>query len=141
MKLNFYQIKQLLLLKTKYATTSLVATVVEYILYSVFKYFDMGIKLAQVLSYACGILVNFFLQKKYVFQLNRSLINAFLMAMIVSLGGMLLNYLIFTSVMRIDFFAQSHYDYLAKMIATACVFFYNFYLKRFVFEKRFFSVD
>jgi putative flippase GtrA len=63
------------------------------------------------------------------------------MAMIVSLGGMLLNYLIFTSVMRIDFFAQSHYDYLAKMIATACVFFYNFYLKRFVFEKRFFSVD
>ena len=141
MKLNVYQIKQLFLLKTKYATASVVATTVEYVLYSVFKYFGLAIQVAQVLSYACGMIVNFILQKKFVFKLQRSVLKAFILAMGVSFGGMLLNYLIFTSLIKLPFFQQTNFDYLAKIIATGCVFFYNFYLKRYVFEKRFFSVD
>lgn len=139
MKIDIQHIKKLVALKAKYATTSLVATAVEYGLYALFKYLGFTKQIAQVISYGCGMLVNFILQKKFVFDLKRSLGKAFILAMLVSLGGMALNFLIFTALLKIPFF--NNYDYLAKIGATGMVFFYNFYLKRYVFEKRFFSVD
>ena len=139
MKFSLQQLKKLFLLKTKYATASLVATAVEYSLYAFFKYLGLSKQMAQICSYTCGMILNFILQKRFVFDLKRSLTSAFLLAMLVSIGGMGLNFLIFTSLLQIPFFNE--YDYLAKIGATGVVFFYNFYLKRYVFEKRFFSVD
>ena len=139
MKISLHQLKQLVLLKTKYATASLVATSVEYSLYALFKYLGLSKVWAQIASYSCGMIVNFLLQKRFVFDLKRSVRKAFALSMLVSLGGMGLNFLIFSSLLKVPFF--DNYDYLAKIIATGVVFFYNFYLKRYVFEKRFFSVD
>ena len=132
---TFKDLVGLLMLKAKFATTSLVATVVEYSLYTVFIWWGNALRLAQLLSYGVGMVVNFLLQKRFVFDLKRSVGQAFLGAMIVSLGGMTLNYFIFSWLVTIPFFGNYHY--LAKIMATGVVFFYNFYLKRYVFEKRF----
>ena len=126
----------LLLLKGKYATASLVATSVEYGLYSLFVYVGQLEKTkAHVSSFALAMVTNFLLQRFFVFQLNRPVWRVFLMAVAISLGGLTLSTLLFSGLMKIDFFFRNHY--LAKMLATCTIFLYNFYLKRFAFEKKF----
>lgn len=126
---------QLFVLKAKYATTSAIATALEYVMFGLLKYQGFAGTYAHIISYACGMVLNFLLQKRFIFDLKRSLSTAFLMAMMVSLGGMALSTGIFVTLTQWEWFHQN--DYVAKMIATGIVFFYNFYLKRFVFEKKF----
>ena len=52
--------------------------------------------------------------------------------MLVSLGGLVLDWLIVTGLHR--FPVLGHAEWLIKLAATGLVFFYNFYLKRLVFE-------
>lgn len=127
---------RLLLLKGKYATASLVATSVEYGLYSLFVYaFLIDKTKAHMASFALAMVSNFLLQRFFVFKLNRPVVKVFAMAMTVSLGGFLLSSFIFSSLMKVAFFAQHHY--VAKIVASGAIFLYNFYLKRFAFEKKF----
>lgn len=130
-----HKIVQLFLLKAKYATTSAIATMLEYVVFGILKYQGFTGTYAHIVSYACGMVFNFVLQKRFIFDLKRSVRTAFLMAMLVSLGGMTLSTGIFVGLTQIQWFYEN--DYVAKLIATGIVFFYNFYLKRFVFEKKF----
>ncbi len=81
------------------------------------------------------MLINFLLQKKYIFKLNRSIKSTFLLSFAVSIGGIFLSTTIIYLLTKITIFAAT--PMLAKIVATGIVFFYNFYLKRFVFEKKF----
>ncbi len=130
-----HKIVQLFLLKAKYATTSAIATLLEYVVFGILKYQGFTGTYAHIVSYACGMVFNFLLQKRFIFDLKRSVRTAFLLAMLVSLGGMTLSTGIFVGLTQIQWFYEN--DYVAKLIATGVVFFYNFYLKRFVFEKKF----
>lgn len=130
-----HKIVQLFLLKAKYATTSAIATLLEYVVFGILKYQGFTGTYAHIVSYACGMIFNFLLQKRFIFDLKRSVRTAFLLAMLVSLGGMTLSTGIFVGLTQIQWFYEN--DYVAKLIATGVVFFYNFYLKRFVFEKKF----
>ncbi len=130
-----HKIVQLFLLKAKYATTSAIATLLEYVVFGILKYQGFTGTYAHIVSYACGMVFNFLLQKRFIFDLKRSVRTAFLLAMLVSLGGMTLSTGIFVGLTQIQWFYEN--DYVAKLIATGIVFFYNFYLKRFVFEKKF----
>lgn len=130
-----HKLIQLFLLKAKYATTSAVATALEYIVFAALKYQGLSGTYAHIISYACGMVFNFMLQKRFIFDLKRSVSTAFLLAMLVSLGGMALSTGIFVGLTQWVWFYEN--DYVAKLIATGIVFFYNFYLKRFVFEKKF----
>lgn len=130
-----HKIVQLFLLKAKYATTSAIATLLEYVVFGILKYQGFTGTYAHIVSYACGMVFNFVLQKRFIFDLKRSVSTAFLLAMLVSLGGMTLSTGIFVGLTQIQWFYEN--DYAAKLIATGIVFFYNFYLKRFVFEKKF----
>lgn len=126
----------LFLLKGKYAATSFIATLWEYGLYSLFIYvFLLDKTVAHISSFAIAMVTNFFLQRYFVFQLNRPVMKVFAIAMTVSLGGLLLSSLIFSSLMTVPFFVKYHY--VAKMLSSATTFLYNFYLKRFAFEKKF----
>jgi len=126
----------LLLLKGKYATASLVATLLEYVLYSLFVYvFLIGKTKAHIISFAIAMVSNFLFQRFFVFKLNRPVLKVFVMAMTVSLGGLLLSTFIFSSLMKVSFFVRYHY--LAKLLASGTTFLYNFYLRRFAFEKKF----
>ncbi|GJM34708.1 MAG: hypothetical protein DHS20C18_37090 [Saprospiraceae bacterium] len=119
--------------------TSSVATAVDYVLYLVLVRNWLAPVPANVISYSVGMVINFLLQKRFVFTLQRSVSKAFGLAILVSLGGMVLSTGIIYLLSRVDFFVDR--QYLAKLSATGIVFFYNFYLKRFVFEKRFITSD
>ena len=140
--MKYSQLSKLFLLKAKYAAASALATSLDYGLYFVLVYTCFGedqIRLANFISYPVGVLANFFLQKRYIFRMERKLGATFAGAMAVSAGGWALNTALFFFLTQIQFF--THWHILAKLLVNGCVFFYNFYGKRFVFEKRFFDTE
>jgi putative flippase GtrA len=127
--------KKLILLKVKFASSSVIATAVDYFLYLflVGKFFSPV--LSNIISASTGMLINFFLQKKYIFKLNRKLGHAFMLSIAVSMGGILLGTLFIYILNKWIFF--SDHQYITKLLVTGTIFFYNFYLKRYSFEKKF----
>ncbi|MCB0703891.1 MAG: GtrA family protein [Saprospiraceae bacterium] len=135
----YQKLQELFKLKLRFAMTSAVATAVDYGLFMLLvdRFFQPAI--ANVISFSSAVLLNFYLQKRFVFVLRRESRAAFWLAILVSLGGLLLSTGIITGLNTGTFFRER--QYLTKFVATGIVFFYNFYLKRFAFEKRFLSND
>lgn len=117
-------------------SASLIATAVDYSIYGILSWQGLSPVMAHIPSFSVGMVTNFLLQKRYVFTLQRKTSTAFLMAVLVSIGGLFLSTVLIAGLIRLDFFHEYHF--LAKVLASGLVFFYNFYLKRYVFEKRFF---
>ena len=124
-------------MKTKFAASSGIATLVDMGLFALLsKITQIPVEVINIISSLVGMVINFLLQKKYVFQLNRKVRTAFLLSLAVSLGGIFISTSIIYFLKTIVIFQT--YPIFAKIIATGIVFFYNFYLKRFSFEKKFF---
>jgi len=121
--------------KAKYAAAGAIATAADYSVYMLLVNRVLAPVPSNVIAYTVGMVVNFILQKRFVFELKRSVKRAFFLAALVSLGGMLLSSLIIYGLSTQAFF--NHHQAITKLIATGLVFFYNFYLKRYVFEGRF----
>lgn len=85
-----------------------------------------------MIAYSSSVLVNFILQRYFVFELRRSVQSAFALSMLVSAGGMLIDWLIVTGLHQFPFLGDQ--EWIIKGTATGLVFFYNFYAKRRVFE-------
>ena len=131
------QLKKLFVMKSKFAASSGVATLVDMGLFALLaKITSIPVEVINIITSLVGMVVNFVLQKKYIFQLNRKVRTAFILSLVVSLGGILISTSIIYGLKTISIFQT--YPILAKLIATGVVFFYNFYLKRFSFEKKFF---
>ncbi|MDX1476327.1 MAG: GtrA family protein [Saprospiraceae bacterium] len=125
--------KRFILPKLKFASTSAVATAVDYVLYLTLVYTGLPKTLSNVISAGCGFLINFILQKKYVFALKRKLRAAFAISISASLVGIGLSTLLIYLFNKIPFL-DAH-QYLTKLLVIGLMFFYNFYTKRFAFEK------
>lgn len=147
-----HKVFKLFQLKIKFAMVSLVATGFDFLLYGLFVLIIFPADgtpttreemIAITLCGAfCGMLINFFLQKRFVFDLKRKVSTAFILAICVSLGGIALNAGIVAWLSNFAWFLSSDFHkLLPKIIATGTVFLYNFYLKRLVFEGRVFEVD
>lgn len=136
MELNWEKLWQLFRMKLRFAMTGAVATTVDYVLYLslVNRFFSPVV--SNIISYSCGMVINFLLQKRFVFSLQGPASRAFLLSAVVSLGGMALSTGIIYSLNTLEFFAR--YQFITKLCATGMVFFYNFYFKRYVFERKFF---
>ncbi len=146
--------------KIPFAATGFVATGINYGLYLFLVDRYLPYMPATLVAYSSSVVLNFFMQRYFVFELRRSLHSAFLLSMLVSLGGLFLDAAI-VWILHTDWVAQwteqfilatspdgfvgargSHVlpksnEWIIKGIATILVFFYNFYLKRFVFEGSF----
>ena len=120
--------------KLPFAATGLVATGINYGVYLLLvdRYLPPGP--ATLIAYSSSVVLNFFLQRYFVFSLNRSLRSAFALSMLVSVGGLGLDWLIVTGLHRFPLLGRA--EWLIKLVATGIVFFYNFYLKRRVFEGK-----
>lgn len=129
------KIKTLFFLKLKFAMTSVVATAIDYGLYLLLVYTLFEPVISNIISFSIAVIFNFILQKKFVFSLQRKLNTAFKIAMAVSAGGLMISTTLIYFLVKIEFFEV--YQYITKLCATGVVFFYNFYLKRYAFEKRF----
>lgn len=136
MRLNKETLVQLVKMKAKFAMSGAMATAVDFLLYLwLVDYQDWTPVSANVVSYSCGMVLNFMIQKRFVFNLQGSARRAFLLSALVSIVGLSINTGIIYTLTRFDFFME--YQALTKLIATGTVFFYNFYFKRYVFERKF----
>ena len=133
------QVRKLLALKAKFALSGLVATSVDYGLYMLLVERMLSPVASNVVSYSFAVVINFLMQKRFVFQLKGSANRAFVLSMIVSGVGLLLSTALVYGLTKIAFLDQR--QYLLKLIATGIIFFYNFYMKRYVFERRLIEVD
>ncbi len=131
----YHRLVALLHLKLRFALTSALATAIDYGLYVCLVYTLFSPVVSHVLSYSIAVGVNFVLQRRFIFSLQRKLSHAFVLAMGVSLGGLALGTALIWALTQHLFFNQ--YQYLTKLLVTTILFFYNFYMKRYAFEKRF----
>jgi len=123
------------MMKVKFAMSSSVATLVDYVLYQVLVRYLFSPVVSNLVSATVGMVINFFLQKKYIFELKRSVNITFIISLLVSVGGIGISTIIIHFLNKSEMLAGN--QYIIKAIATGTVFFYNFYMKRFAFEKRF----
>ncbi len=134
------KLKKLIAMKARFAATSLAATGLDYVLYLLLvERFGVRPVPANLATYSLAVLVNFALQRLFVFRLERPLPHAFAGAMLVSGGGLLLSSGLIWGFNRFPFLAAR--QYLVKLLVTGLMFFYNFYFKRLAFEKRFMPLD
>jgi len=122
------------MMKVKFAMSSSVATLVDYVLYQVLVRYLFSPVASNLISATVGMVINFFLQKKYIFELKRSVKIAFIISLFVSVGGIGISTIIIHFLNNSEMLSGN--QYIIKAIATGTVFFYNFYMKRFAFEKR-----
>jgi putative flippase GtrA len=120
--------------KIPFALTGLVATGINFGVYLLLvdRYLPPGP--ATVIAYSSSVILNFFLQRYFVFELNRSVRSAFALSMLVSAGGLILDWLIVTGLHSFPYLGDQ--EWVIKLAATGIVFFYNFYAKRRVFEGK-----
>lgn len=126
---------ELFQLKLRFAMTGAVATGVDYVVYLALVNRIFAPVVSNLISYPCGVLVNFVLHRRFVFHLQGSTSRAFGLSVLVSAGGLGLSTLLIYGLSQIDFFAA--HQPVTKLASAFVVFFYNFYLKRFVFEGKF----
>ena len=81
------------------------------------------------------MLINFLVQKTFVFELRRKLRTTFAISFITSLIGLSIGTGLIVLFNKLPLLHNN--QYITKAIVIAIVFFYNFYMKRFAFEKRF----
>lgn len=126
---------ELIKLKVQFGFASLLATGIDYSLFLGLVFLKFDAVNAHYFSASTGMLVNFLVQNRYVFLRERELLPTFLLSILVSIIGILLGGFLMGWIQSYDFWNSNLY--LAKLLITGLIFFYNFYLKRFVFEKRF----
>jgi len=120
--------------KIPFAITGFIATGINYGMYLFLVDRFLPYLPATIIAYSSSVVLNFFMQRYFVFELRRSARSAFALSMLVSVGGLLLDAFLMWGLHRSQAFGDA--EWLMKGIATGIVFFYNFYLKRMVFEGR-----
>lgn len=135
MQPNLQKAVRFVIEKVPFALTGLVATGINYGLYLFLVDRYLPYLPATVIAYSSSVVLNFFLQRYFVFELNRSVRSAFALSMLVSLGGLLLDAALVWGFHRSSVFGVQP-EWAIKGAATVIVFFYNFYLKRLVFEGK-----
>lgn len=133
------KLKKLFFLKAKFAFSGLVATAIDYGLYMLLVSWFFPPVTSNIISYSVAVIANFSMQKRFVFRLQGPTGRAFLWSVFASAIGLLISTALIYGLNQYPFFAER--QYLTKIVATGLVFFYNFYSKRYIFERRLFSVD
>jgi putative flippase GtrA len=133
------QAGKLMTLLAKFAVTGAMASLVNYVVFIILVNGILPPVTSDVIAYASGVAFNFVLHKRFIFKMERSTRATVALYILVSLGGMGLSALLTYLLIKIPFFAT--YPELMKILTMGIVFFYNFFSKRFAFEKRVFSVE
>lgn len=117
----------------KFLTTSVLATSIDFLFYTGLLFIFTPV-VAHFCSATAGMILNFILQSKFVFNVRRGLKSSFLLSLLFSVGGIFLGAGIIYFLMKLTFFAE--HPLIAKMIAIGVVFFYNYETKKIAFGDR-----
>ena len=117
----------------KFLTSSVVATGVDFLLYTALLFVFTPI-VAHFCSATTGMILNFILQRRFVFNVTRALKTSFLLSVLFSVGGIFLGAGIIYMLTKLALFAE--YPLVAKIVAIGVVFFYNYETKKIAFGDR-----
>ena len=119
--------------KIKFAMSGLVATLVDYVIYIILV-LSLAPVFANIISYSIAVMVNFTIQRNFIFEVKRRTSHAFSLSIMFSLIGLVISSSLIYLFNEMTFFQSN--QYVIKLVVTGIVFFYNFYTKRFAFENR-----
>lgn len=145
--------QKLMTLFIKFAVAGAMASVVNFAVFNALFYWGFSLDevnpalpefksksvISDMVAYASGITFNFMLHKRFIFKMERSAMTTMVLYILVSLGGMGLSALLTYWFIQMIFFAT--HPEVMKILTMGLVFIYNFFSKRFAFEKRVFSVE
>ncbi len=131
--MNIFQ-KEKAVSQAKFLTSSVIATGVDYALFLLLDWLWFDPVMAHTISYPIAVLVNFYLQKRFIFELNRKAHHAFVISMLFSVLGWGLGVGMMWFLVKLPVLCD--WPILAKIIVTGVLFFFNFYTKRYAFEGR-----
>ncbi|GAB5539548.1 MAG: hypothetical protein Salg2KO_16510 [Salibacteraceae bacterium] len=126
--------KQLSISMLKFGTSSLLGTGMDFLSFTFIFRFFMPIFWAELCSAFIGMVVNFFMQKRFVFDLNRRVSTAFLLSISFSFVFMFAGAFAMESLAKTDMFGEFLIG--AKLLVMGAKFLLNYFSKRWVFEKR-----
>lgn len=118
----------------KFGLTSGVATAIDFALFTFVFSKIMPLFYAEILASFIGMVINFFLQKRYVFDLQRKAYVAFTMSIVSSILVMLLGAYVITQLVKIDYLEK--HLFIAKIIIIGMKFGLNFFIKQWIFERK-----
>lgn len=126
--------KQLLKL-IKFGITGVMNTVVDFLVYTLLvSFFSMGLYVSQVISYSCGMLNSYIINRKWTFSTKNGffsweLVRFVLLNLFMMFLGMGIIYICVQKLML--------HELVAKLISTALVLLINFFVSNFwVFRSR-----
>ena len=117
----------------KFLTSSAMATVVDFVLYNVL-ILSLIPAVANMISASVGMVINFVIQRRWVFTPTRGVRASFVLSLLFSLGGVALGTLLIYMLTTWTFL--SNYPVIAKVVAIGIVFFYNYETKKIAFGDR-----
>ena len=117
----------------KFAIVGGIATVIDFICLYIFKEFlNLNIILSNTLSFTISVIYNYIASIKWVFDVNKNSKFQFIIFVILSVIGLLINngiLYLFTSYTEV-------YYLLSKVFATLVVMIYNFITRKIFLEKK-----
>ncbi len=117
----------------KFSLSSIISFIIDYSMFTIFSLFIKNISLCNIFARIISALVNYTINRKYVFQsknnLYKSIISYILLAVfILILNTFLLNIFVYKIMLN---------KFLAKVIVEIILFIFNFIIqKRFIFRKK-----
>lgn len=132
MTLLFFKLFGLVRL-VKFGIASGFATIIDHILFIFLnQYFIPGV--SNLFSQFAGMLVNYRLQKTFIFKARRKEVYVLALSVMFSFAGLCLGSLLIHYLMRIKIFTSN--PYLAKVFVTVILFLYNYFTKQYAFERK-----
>lgn len=117
----------------KFFGTSIIATGVDLLLYSGLIYF-LTPAISNLISAGVGLLINFTLQHKFVFNPSNPIFKSFALSLIFSLCGLLFGTILIYLFTNYTFLKET--PIIAKIITTGIIFFYNYFTRKFAFGHK-----
>lgn len=121
--------------------------IIDFSIYTLLTYNNFNYLWAGFWGFFVSIIINYLLNMKYVFERNGNISKTyeFIIYIVLSLVGLLLNEFILYAVVKVFSFCIIHLEFtlncvsikiLAKIVATLFVSLFNFVSRKLVFEKR-----
>ena len=125
----------------KFGLGSVVATVVDLLLFVYFFSPILSPFYAYLAAAAIGISVNFIIQKLFIFEMKKSVYSTFLLSVAASIVTTLIAAFLIEKFVQWSFLTDNlkdtHVKTVAYILVTGIRFFLNFFSKKFIFERRF----
>jgi len=133
---KFYRLYKMALSIVKFGLSSALGTLVDFVLFTFVFLNFFPLFYAELSAALCGMTVNYFMHRYFVFEMQRKAYAAFFLSIAFSLMVMMFGGYLLTFLASFSFFAT--YIIAAKLIVMGVKFGLNYLSKRWIFEKKMF---